>query len=77
MVYCNIEWSIFKKKIGSLLVRIVGKTSLRMKAINMVEFEKEIVELENSYLFKPLQKNQLQKLSTIVEVQEDSKELKA
>ena len=41
----------------------------------MVEFEKEIVELENSYLFKPLQKNQLQKLSTIVEVEEDSQEL--
>ena len=75
MVYCNIEWSIFKKKIGSLLVRIVGRNSLKLRDIDTAELEKQIVERENNYRLKPLLKNQLRKHQLVKEVLEDSKEL--
>ena len=75
MVYCNIEWSIFKKKIGSLLVRIVGKNLVKLRDIDTAELEKQIVERENNYRLKPLLKNQLRKHQQVKEVLEDSKEL--
>ena len=52
--YCNIEWSILKKKIGFLLVRIVGKNLLKMRDIDTAELEKQIVEVKNNYQLKPL-----------------------
>ena len=43
-----------KKKIGFLLVRIVGKNLLKMRDIDTAELEKQIVEVKNNYQLKPL-----------------------
>ena len=75
MAYCIIEWSILKKKIGSLHVRIVGRNLLKLRDIDTAELEKQIVEVKNNYRLKPLLKNQLRKLPPITGVLEDSKEL--
>tara|TARA_E500000331_G_C16614898_1_gene437500 strand:+ start:363 stop:503 length:141 start_codon:yes stop_codon:yes gene_type:complete len=45
---------MLNKKIGSLIVRIVGKNLLKLKDINMVELEKQTVEVKNNYQLKPL-----------------------
>ena len=66
---------MLNKKIGFLLVRIVGKNLLKMRDIDTAELEKQIVEVKNNYRLKPLLKNQLRKLQPIKEVLEDSKEL--
>ena len=50
----NIEWSVLNKKIGFLLVRIVGKNLLKMRDIDTAELEKQIVEVKNNYQLKPL-----------------------
>ena len=50
----NIESSVLNKKIGFLLVRIVGKNLLKMRDIDTAELEKQIVEVKNNYQLKPL-----------------------
>ena len=67
---------MLNKKIGSLLVRIVGKNLLKLRNIDTAEPEKQIVEVKNNYQLKTLLKIQLQKHQPIEEVQEDSRELK-
>ena len=63
---------MLNKKIGFLLVRIVGKNLLKMRDIDTAELEKQIVEVKNNYQLKPLLLIQLQKHPPIEEVQEDS-----
>ena len=67
MAYCNIEWPISIQKVGYLSAKSAGKPSLKLKAINTGELEKQIVGPENNYRLKPLLKNQLQKLPQIKE----------
>ena len=43
-----------QQKIGSLLVRIVGKNLLKLRDIDTAELEKQIVEVKNNYQLKPL-----------------------
>tara|TARA_E500000331_G_scaffold14907_1_gene13101 strand:+ start:329 stop:469 length:141 start_codon:yes stop_codon:yes gene_type:complete len=45
---------MLNKKIGSLLVRIVGKNLVKLKDIDTAELEKQIVEVKNNYQLKPL-----------------------
>ena len=45
---------MLNKKIGSLLVRIVGKNLLKLRDIDTEELEKQIVEEKNNYQLKPL-----------------------
>ena len=45
---------MLNKKIGSLLVRIVGKNSLKLSDTDTAELEKQIVEAKNNYQLKPL-----------------------
>ena len=45
---------MLNKKIGSLLVRIVGKNLIKLRDIDTEELEKQIVEVKNIYQLKPL-----------------------
>ncbi len=45
---------MLNKKIGSLLVRIVGKNLLKLRNIDTAQLEKHIVEVKNNYQLKPL-----------------------
>ena len=44
---------MLNKKIGFLLVRIVGKNLLKLRSIT-AEPEKQIAEVKNNYQLKPL-----------------------